>query len=75
MARDETGRERDPLLDRRSYLRLAGTAAAVAVAGASGSADAADHDTTSVPAGERRDHETGDGADDSVAAPPSAPSR
>ncbi|WP_115863547.1 hypothetical protein [Halorussus litoreus] len=69
MARDETARERDPersLLDRRSYLRLAGAAAAsVAVAGASGSADAAGQETTyetiTVPAGETRSFEVESG--------------
>ena len=56
MARDDTARDPDSeqsLLDRRSYLKLAGAAAAsVAAAGASsGSANAASYDTITVPAG------------------------
>ena len=56
MARDDTARDTDSeqsLLDRRSYLKLAGAAAAsVAAAGASsGSANAASYDTITVPAG------------------------
>lgn len=53
MARDATARERDSLLDRRSARRLAGASAAtVAMAGASSSADAVPSDTTTVPVGE-----------------------
>jgi hypothetical protein len=56
MARHETARDTDSeqsLLDRRSYLKMAGAAAAsVAAAGASsGAASAASHDTITVPAG------------------------
>lgn len=55
MARDEAARERDPLLDRRAYLRLAGTAAgAVAVVDAIGSAAAGAHAETPAD-GERAD--------------------
>ncbi|NEU56515.1 right-handed parallel beta-helix repeat-containing protein [Halorussus sp. MSC15.2] len=59
MARDETARERgseDSLLDRRSYLKLAGAAAAsVAAAGASSrSVGAASYDTIEVSAGETK---------------------
>lgn len=55
MARDATARERDSnsLLGRRSSLRLAGApAVSVAVAGATGSADAVPSDTIAVAAGE-----------------------
>ncbi|WP_135829004.1 hypothetical protein [Halorussus halobius] len=71
MARDETAREPDPepLLDRRAYLRLAGaTAVAVAVAGASESADAADHDST--PADETRPSRSSRGDRSETAASP-----
>ena len=58
MARDKTARERDSdeLLDRRSYLKLAGAAAAsVAAAGVtSKGAQAASYDTIKVSAGETR---------------------
>jgi len=66
MARDDAARESDSepsLLDRRSYLKMAGAAAAsVAAAGAStGTADAADYETITVPAGERRVFDVGSG--------------
>ncbi|USZ68091.1 hypothetical protein NGM10_15335 [Halorussus salilacus] len=65
MARDDTAREHDTersLLDRRSYLKLAGaTAAAVAGAGASATAGASSYDTIEVSAGEKRTISVGDG--------------
>ncbi|WP_137287220.1 hypothetical protein [Halorussus salinisoli] len=65
MARDETARDSESetaLLDRRSYLRLAGAAAAaVAGAGMATSTEAASNDTITVPAGETRRISVGDG--------------
>lgn len=65
MARDKTARENETesLLDRRSYLKMAGAAAAsVAAVGAStGSVDAASYDTIKVPAGGSRSFSLGDG--------------
>ncbi|WP_132060434.1 hypothetical protein [Halorussus amylolyticus] len=66
MARDKTAGENDSetsLLDRRSYLKLAGAAAAsvAAVNVSSGSADAADYETIEIPAGERRTFNVGSG--------------
>ncbi|RBI64018.1 hypothetical protein DMJ13_05815 [halophilic archaeon] len=61
MARDETVRDskRDRLIDRRSYLKLAG--AAVVSAAAAGTATAANYDTITVPAGETKTIDVGDG--------------
>ncbi|MFC7080030.1 right-handed parallel beta-helix repeat-containing protein [Halorussus caseinilyticus] len=66
MARDETARERsseESLLNRRSYLKLAGAAAAsVAAAGASSSsAKAASYDTIKVPANSKKTIKVGPG--------------
>jgi hypothetical protein len=66
MARDDTARERSSersLLDRRSYLKLAGAAAAsVGVAGVSAnSAEAASYDTIKVPADSKKVIEVGPG--------------
>ncbi|WP_137287219.1 right-handed parallel beta-helix repeat-containing protein [Halorussus salinisoli] len=66
MARDDTARERSSersLLDRRSYLKMAGAAAAsVAAAGASSSsAKAASYDTIEVPANTKKTIEVGAG--------------
>lgn len=65
MARDDTARdletERSPL-DRRSHLRLAGaTAASLATTGVAASAGASSSNITTVPAGEKRQFDTGDG--------------
>ncbi|MFC4549533.1 MULTISPECIES: hypothetical protein [Halorussus] len=66
MARDEMARDldsdSDSLLDRRSYLKLAGAAAAsVAATGAATTANAASYETIKVPAGSSRTFEVGDG--------------
>lgn len=66
MARDDTAHENDSessLLDRRSYLKLAGAAAAsVAAAGvSSSSAKAASYETIEVPAGSTKRIEVGSG--------------
>jgi hypothetical protein len=64
MARDDTARNSNresSLLDRRSYLKLAGaTAATAAGAGAAASAGAASYDIISVSAGETRRISVGD---------------
>ena len=62
MARDETARDSDSLLDRRSYLKLAGAAAAsVAATGAATKATAASYDTITVSAGQSRTFQVGNG--------------
>ena len=65
MARDDTARNLETersLLDRRSYLKLAGaTAASLAATGVAASAGSSSYDTITVPAGEKRQFNIGDG--------------